>query len=268
MKRIFFLILVFLLQLVSCQTHTKSNMNANAELIFNKELDKNLSVECFVDNSDNYYTWEFKIKGKENKTLDQFKISKQKLNEYSPLAGRPGFYKQFKVIAAFKNLDNIVFLLDKFGQVDVQLYSLSGKSSRVIIPFKSYQLSPMDTDILGEDFQDVKMVNNTIYTLSKHLRENSTIYRISMADLIDKKAQESLINVSVKESVKNQNGEHKTIVQLEDSSYKSTGFGFKFSLLDNNLLEIKKDNADNFMTRINFTPSKMDKNKDINTIIE
>lgn len=268
MKKIFFLILVFLLKLVSCQTHTKSNMNASAEMIFNKELDKNLFVECFVDNSDNYYTWEFKIKGKENKTVDQFKISKQKLKEYSPLAGRSGFYKQFKVISVFKSADNIIFLLDKFGQVDVQIYSLSGKGSRMIVPFRKYQLSPMDTEILGEDFQDVKIINNTIYTLSKHLRGNSGLYHISMMDLTHKKTQEGVVNVSVKESVKDLSGDHKTIVQLEDSSYKSTGFGFKFSLLNNNLLDVEKDNSKYFITRIDFKPSNVDKNKDINTIIE
>lgn len=267
MKKILFLILVFLLNFVSCQTNIKSNMNTDAELIFTKELDKNISVECFVSNGNDNFAWEFKIKGKDDKTVDKFRINKQKLQEYSPFANRPDFYKQLKVISVFKNGDNLVFLLDKFGQVDVQLYSLSGNGSKTIIPVKKYQLSPMDTELLGEDFQDVKLVNNTIYGLSKHLRGNSGLYYISMVNLESKKALEAAVNVSSKESVADQ-GDHKTIVQLKDSSSKSTGFGFKFLLLNNDLVDIEKNNSKFILTKISFKPSDIDKTKNINNIIE
>ncbi|WP_072409681.1 hypothetical protein [Chryseobacterium limigenitum] len=243
-------------------------MNTDAELIFSKELDKNISVECFVSNGNDNFAWEFKIKGKENKTVDKFKINKQKLQEYSPLANRPDFYKQLKVISVFKNGDNLVFLLDKFGQVDAQVYPLSDSGPKTVIPVKTYQLSPMDTELLGEDFQDVKLVNNTIYGLSKHLRGNSGLYYILMVNLDSKKSSEASVNVSSKESVEDEKVDHKTIVQLEDSSSKSTGFGFKFLLLNNDLVDVEKNNSKFALKKIGFKSSEIDKTKSINNIIE
>lgn len=265
MKTTFFLILVFLPQLISCQTYSKSNMSTNTELIFSKQLDNNTFVECFVTNDNNFTIWEFKVRGKENKTIDRFKIDTKRLKDFSPFANRPNFYRQFRVISVFKSADNLIFLLDKFGQVDVQLYTLSGV--KTIIPVKKYQLLPMDTEFIGEDFQDVKIADNTIYTLSKHLRGNNSLYYISMINLDSKKAQQAAINISEQESVA-QNNDYKPVILLEDRSYQSTGFGFQFSLLDNDILYIKKDKLNYFTTKINFSPSKIDKNEDINSIIQ
>ena len=268
MKKILFLLLVFLLNFVTCQTKIKSNMNTDAELIFTKELDKDIAVECFVSNDNDYFAWEFKINGKENKQIDKFKINKQKLKQYTPFANRPDFYKQLKVLSVFKNGDNLVFLLDKFGQVDAQLYSLSGNGHKTIIPVKTYQLSPMDVTLLGEDFQDVKMVNNTIYYLSKHLRGNNGIYYISRINLESKKSQEASVNVSSKESAADQKDNQKAIVQLKDSSFQSTGFGFKFLLLNNDFVDVEKNNSKFILTKISFKSSDIDTTKNINDIIE
>ena len=127
--------------------------------------------------------------------------------------------KQFKVIAAFKNLDNVIpcwINSDRLGMLYREKSSeLSFHSKLSVIPvILTY----------WEDFQDVKMVIIPFIPFPKHLRENSTIYRISMADLIDKKAQESLINVSCqKNQFKSQDGEHKTIVQQKTVPPQSNG---------------------------------------------
>lgn len=268
MKKILFLLLVFLLNIVSCQTKIKSNMNTDAELIFSKELDKNIFVECFVSNNNDYLEWEFKIKGNENKKIDKFKIYKKKLRQYTPFSNRPDLYKQLKVISTFKNGDNLIFLLDKFGQIDVHVYSISGNTPKTIIPVKTYQLSPMDITLLGEDFQDVKVVNNTIYCLSKHLRGNNGIYYISKINLNSEKSEEGTVNISSKDFIAVQKSNHKVIVQLEDSSFQSTGFGLKFLLLNNDLVDIEKNNSSFILMKINFKILNISKYKDINDIIE
>jgi hypothetical protein len=245
----------------------KSNMNPGAELIFSKELDKEMSVECYVNSDNDYYYWELNLTGKANRTIDKFRINKLKLREYSRFANRPNFYKQFRIISVFKDSDNLVFLVDKFGQVDVHIYSLSEKGSTTIISVKKYELSPMDVMLLGEDFQDVKIVGNTIYTLSIDLGGAPSLYFISVIDLSDKKVLETSVDISSEGLMADQNNNNKTIVQLESSYYQLTGSGLKFSLLNDNLMKIEQDKLKSFV-RINFNPSKIDNDENINSIIQ
>ncbi|MDN3693890.1 hypothetical protein QWZ06_17165 [Chryseobacterium tructae] len=275
MKKILFLVFIFLVILVSTKilffpmkTKTKSDINANTELIFSKELDKQMSVECYVNSDNDFYYWEFNRKGKENKTIDKLKISKLKLGEYSRYANRPKFYNRFRILSVFKDADNLVFLIDKFGQVDVHIYSLIEKNSKTIIPVKKYKLSPMDVVLLGEDFQDVKIVDNTIYTLSVYLRGGGSMYYFSKVDLNNKKVMEGFVNVSTEDFVTNPNNETKPIVQLEDGNYKETGSDFKFSLFNNNQIKIEENKVKSFVTKIDFKPPHIDKNEDVNKIIE
>jgi hypothetical protein len=278
MKKIILLSILILiyLSLTSCQKkkyleqnlEKKSNINANTELIFSKKLDKETTVECYVRSDDSYFYWEYIIKGKENKTINHFKINKLKLGEYSRFANRPNFYKKFRILSVFKNTDNLVFLIDKFGQVEVQVYSTSEKTIAVTIPVKRYELFPMDVVLLGEDFQDVKMVDNTIYTLSVYLRGGGSMYYFSKIDLNKKSALDASIDVSSGEFKINQNKENKTIVRLDSGSYQVTGHGFRFSLLDNNQIKVEENQSKSFITKIDFKPPHIDKNEDVNKIIE
>lgn len=251
-------------------TKAQSNMKTTGELIFSKELDKETTVECYVNSDDNYFYWEYiiKNKGKENKTINHFKINKLKLKEYSQYPNRSNFYKQFRIISVFKNSDELIFLIDKFGQVEVQIYSTSEKTIAVTIPVKRYEFFPMDIVLLGEDFQDVKMVDNTIYTLSVLMGGGPSIYYISKIDINNKKVMEGSVNVSTDDFVTNPNNVTKPIAQLEDGNYKENGSGFKFSLFNNNQIKIEENRAKPFVKKIDFKPPHIDKNEDVNKIIE
>ncbi|WP_160140275.1 hypothetical protein [Chryseobacterium sp. c4a] len=278
MKKIILLSLLILvnLSLTFCQkkSHTEKtnektlNMSANTELIFSKELDKKMSIECYINSDNNFYYWEFNTKGKESKTIDKFKISKLKLGEYSRFANRPNFYKKFRILSVFKNTDNLIFLIDKFGQVDVHIYSMVGERPVTIIPIKKYKLIPMDVVLLVEDFQDTKLINNTLYTLSILMSGASSVNYISKIDLSKKNVLEASIDVSSGEFKINQNIENKAIVRLDSGSYQVTGYGFRFSLLDNNQIKVEENQSKSFITKIDFKPPHIDKNEDVNKIIE
>lgn len=264
-KRAFCAVSFLVINWVSCQSITKNN----SELIFSNKFDENMTIECFVSNDELNYRWEFLLKDKQgNLKIDRLEISKQKLMYYNPLANRPKFYRQFKVLAVFKNLDKLIFVLDKFGQIDVNVYSISNKTVKEIIPIKNTDLTPMDTEILGEDFQDLKMEGDVICCLSKHLRGSNSVYYISRVNLQDKKSEEGSIDVSKKDSNKDTEQLEKSSIYLEDCSYKLNNFGYKFCISKKNTVFVIKDNFEPFEVKIDYRSLTVESSKDINSIIK
>jgi len=244
-----FFLLIFMTKLAVCQTRSTE------------------SIQCAVDTNGMYYHWEVKITDKENTMIDRFKINKARLSGLIPQLRRTDFYKNLKVIAVLKNAESFVLLIDKFGEVDVHIYPLSANSQRKIIPFMKYKASPMDMDFVGEDFQDSKLVGDTVYTLSKDIRGNIGLYFISSIDLHTGIVQRAAVDISSLKQAKDSNHTHSFLVELEDRSFKTTGFGFKFSLLINGILVIQKNNIIYYDAVLDFKVSETVKNK-VNSIIE
>jgi len=245
-----FFLLIFMGKLAVCQTKSTES-----------------SILCIVDTNGMYYHWEVKITDKENTMIDRFKINKAGLSGLIPQLRSKDFYKNLKVIAVLKNAESFALLIDKFGEVDVHIYPLSGNSQRKIIPFIKYKLSPMDMDFVGEDFQDSKLVGDTVYTLSKDIRGNNGLYFISSIDLHNGKVQRAAVDISSLKQGSNSNHTHSPLVELEDRSFKTTGFGFKFSLLINCILLIQKNKTTYYDAVLDFKVSDTVKNK-VNSIIE
>lgn len=245
-----FFLLIFIAKLAVCQTRSTDS-----------------SVQCAVDTNGMYCHWEVKITDKKNTMIDRFKINKAGLSGLMPQLRRTDFYKNLKVIAVLKNTKNFILLIDKFGEVDVHIYPLSGKSQKKIIPFIKYKLSPMDMDFVGEDFQDSKLVGDTVYTLSKDIRGNNGVYFISLIDLHTGEVQRAAVDTSSLKQGSDSNHAHSPLVELGDRSFKATGFGFKFSLLKNGILVIQKNKTTYYDAVLDFKLSETVKNK-VNSIIE
>lgn len=229
----------------------------NRDRIYSKTLTEGLKIEFYRSENDSAFVWELDISSKQKHSDIKFQINKNNLEKSHILGNRANFHELFNIIDAFFNPEgkSLLVLMDKFGQVDLYEFSLNSdyifdiSHSKINTKhFKTYEIIPMDVELLREDIQDVKLYQNNLHSVSVSLYGNYGSYFFNTLDFDKNVREELILNMSEvkdkainieEESINsittiNINNHHLVIPILEDikekSSYKGKRLSYSYFL--------------------------------------
>lgn len=258
---------VIMLILFTVVVQSQEKIDKVSRINYSKQFDESTTVECVAYFDDLYYYWEFKLKGTENRTIDKFRISKKELTAYLPYAYSTSLYAPLFIIEVFRDdHNNLIFYLDKFGQVDIHKYTARGEKE--VIRVNNYELTTLEFVYRTEEFTDVKILDNVIYSLSEPTVGLVNTYRFNKIDLNTSTAYTTSINpFRFSNVIINEFDESKVFLTLDSGQYKYNGYGYRFFITSDDKVRVFKSVSKDEVYKLNFELSKPEE-KNVNDLIE